>query len=194
MAREPKESVRERIVSSAEELFWRYGLKKVTVDEIAAHADVGKGTVYLHFESKEEIAVEIIRNYKQAVLAEQTEVASDQSLTALERLKQIVTLPIGAAHSRVRNSPMVAEMINEVKQQLSGRLLGLVDQEIALIANVLDSGNKSGEMHVEKVAETARRIKVLSLGYMPGSSVCPLVDDPAAELGNTVELVYNGLK
>ena len=52
-----KKEVRERIIATAVELFGRHGFENVTVDHIADVADVGKGTVYNYFETKEDIVV-----------------------------------------------------------------------------------------------------------------------------------------
>jgi AcrR family transcriptional regulator len=42
----------QRILDAAAELVLRWGSKRVTIEEVAKHAGVGKGTVYLHFESR----------------------------------------------------------------------------------------------------------------------------------------------
>jgi AcrR family transcriptional regulator len=55
-----KASTRERILTAACDLFGRRGIAAVTVDEIAAAADVGKGTVYNYFTAKEEIVVSFL--------------------------------------------------------------------------------------------------------------------------------------
>jgi len=52
-----KHAVRRRILSTAIQLFTRHGLDGVTIDEIAAAADVGKGTIYNYFAAKEDIVV-----------------------------------------------------------------------------------------------------------------------------------------
>jgi len=44
-------------MSTAIDLFSRRGLDAVTIDEIAAAADVGKGTIYNYFATKEDIVV-----------------------------------------------------------------------------------------------------------------------------------------
>ncbi|WP_369035970.1 MULTISPECIES: TetR/AcrR family transcriptional regulator [Streptomyces] len=46
-----------RILDSARELALEHGLRKVTIAEIAAAAAVGKGTVYLYWETKEDLFV-----------------------------------------------------------------------------------------------------------------------------------------
>ncbi|MFI7610633.1 TetR/AcrR family transcriptional regulator [Nonomuraea terrae] len=45
----------DRILDAAEELILRHGYRKVTVEDIAARAGVGKGTVYLHWRTKDEV-------------------------------------------------------------------------------------------------------------------------------------------
>jgi AcrR family transcriptional regulator len=48
---------RNKLVGSAIELFSQQGISETTVGQIAAHAAVGKGTVYHHFEAKEDMVV-----------------------------------------------------------------------------------------------------------------------------------------
>jgi len=52
-----KMAARTHILSTAIELFSRRGIDAVTIDEIAAAADVGKGTIYNYFATKEDIVV-----------------------------------------------------------------------------------------------------------------------------------------
>jgi AcrR family transcriptional regulator len=42
----------ERILDAAADLVLRWGYKRVTIEEVAKHAGIGKGTVYLHFRSR----------------------------------------------------------------------------------------------------------------------------------------------
>lgn len=52
-----KAAVRAKIIATAVELFSRHGLAEVTVEHIADVADVGKGTIYNYFATKEDIVV-----------------------------------------------------------------------------------------------------------------------------------------
>ncbi len=62
--RPPIPMLRERILRSARELFAENGFDHVPVDEIAAQAGVGKGSVYRQFSSKEELyTVAVIEGY-----------------------------------------------------------------------------------------------------------------------------------
>ncbi len=56
-----KQARRDSIVDAAEKLFFSKGFAPTTIDEIAAAAELSKGTIYLYFKNKEEIYIAIIR-------------------------------------------------------------------------------------------------------------------------------------
>jgi AcrR family transcriptional regulator len=64
-----KADTRARIIESAVTLFGQRGIEAVTVDEIAAAADVGKGTVYNYFGAKEDIVVAFLIELDRKALA-----------------------------------------------------------------------------------------------------------------------------
>jgi AcrR family transcriptional regulator len=49
-----------RILDAAEALLVAFGYRKVTIDEVAARAGVGKGTVYLYWPSKRELCAAVL--------------------------------------------------------------------------------------------------------------------------------------
>ena len=51
--------MRDRILEKTEELFIRYGIKRITMDEIAAQLGISKKTIYLSFTDKNELVAEI---------------------------------------------------------------------------------------------------------------------------------------
>jgi AcrR family transcriptional regulator len=59
----PRSRPRERIVTTAQDLFHRHGIRGVGVDAIAEAAGTNKMTLYRHFGSKDDLVVEYL-NYK----------------------------------------------------------------------------------------------------------------------------------
>jgi len=55
-----KEEKRSNIACSCKEILLQYGIKNLTISQIAKTAGVGKGTIYEYFENKEDIVFEII--------------------------------------------------------------------------------------------------------------------------------------
>jgi AcrR family transcriptional regulator len=63
-----RRDTRARLSQTALSLFERKGVEGVTIEEIAAAADVGKGTVYNYYRSKEDILVEFLHRIELGVL------------------------------------------------------------------------------------------------------------------------------
>jgi len=47
--------VKDRILQASEELFLKYGIKSITMDEIARHLAISKKTIYQYYQDKDEI-------------------------------------------------------------------------------------------------------------------------------------------
>ncbi len=62
-----KAAIRKRIIAEAIALFSRDGIADVSVDQIAEAADVGKGTIYNYFETKEDIVVAFLVSFEPEV-------------------------------------------------------------------------------------------------------------------------------
>jgi AcrR family transcriptional regulator len=67
----------ERILDAAAELVLRWGYKRVTIDEVARRAGIGKGTIYLHWRTSEALFL--------SMLARESLKMMDASLEAMRR-------------------------------------------------------------------------------------------------------------
>lgn len=67
----------DRILDTARELLLSWGYRRVTVDELARRAGVGKGTVYLHWRSREDVF--------HAVSAREAAAMADAIVAAVQR-------------------------------------------------------------------------------------------------------------
>jgi TetR/AcrR family transcriptional regulator, cholesterol catabolism regulator len=79
---------KEKLLRGAEELFMRYGLRSVSMDDIARHLGVSKKTIYQHFADKDEVVATVAKGHmlKQR---EQFDLIARQSRNAVEELVQI---------------------------------------------------------------------------------------------------------
>ena len=73
----------QEILAAALTLFRSDDWESVTVDEIARQAEVGKGTIYKHFASKDEIYAHLAMDFQRGILARFTEI--DSTLPVMER-------------------------------------------------------------------------------------------------------------
>lgn len=61
--------VRQRILETADRLFYQDGLRAVGIDRIIAEAGVAKMSLYKHFPSKDDLILAVLRYREEAVLA-----------------------------------------------------------------------------------------------------------------------------
>ncbi len=62
--------MKERILTAAEQLFWKYGVKSVTMEDIAKQLGISKKTIYQHFTDKEDILYQVIQEKINADMTE----------------------------------------------------------------------------------------------------------------------------
>ncbi|MFR9800730.1 TetR/AcrR family transcriptional regulator [Pseudonocardia sp. RS010] len=68
------EAAREdRLLDAAAGLLVRWGYQRVTIDEVARGAGIGKGTVYLHFRTKEALFLAVLLRSHRRVIARMAE-------------------------------------------------------------------------------------------------------------------------
>ena len=78
--------IKERIISSAEILFMRYGVRSVTMDDIAKELGISKKTIYIHFSDKNTI----VREVTSARLAKEREMVSELHKATLNPIEEII--------------------------------------------------------------------------------------------------------
>jgi len=62
MSEQTQNIKKQNILIAGKELFWKYGIKRVTVEEICSEASVSKMTFYKFFKNKRELAIAILDN------------------------------------------------------------------------------------------------------------------------------------
>jgi AcrR family transcriptional regulator len=83
----PRQVRADRILDVAADLMLRFGYKRVTVDDVAAKAEVGKGTVYQHWKTREELFTAVLmREFAAAIDEVVGTIRSDPQSALLQRL------------------------------------------------------------------------------------------------------------
>lgn len=79
--------IRERIIKGCDDLFLRYGLKSVTMDDIAAHVSVSKKTIYQHFSDKNELINLVAKTHMEQELKDIEEIVANSENAIDEMFK-----------------------------------------------------------------------------------------------------------
>ena len=186
--------VRQKILNAAEHRLWHFGYKKTTIDEIASDAGVGKGTVYLYFENKEDIGLAIMAQFKEQSLSEIEAIARDAHKSPQEKLTEMLQSPMLSAYRRCSESPETLELVIAIKPHIRKRLLPYVNQEHALLAEVLEEGNLMGAFDIPDTLRAARTLKTMCLGFLPPYPCASNQTEIASEIAEIVELTIRGLR
>ncbi len=81
----------QEILEAAREVFFEEGIHRATVDDVAARAEISKGTVYLYFQSKESILAHLLLEGLSTLLSQlETAYAPQEPLSAEQHLRQLV--------------------------------------------------------------------------------------------------------
>jgi AcrR family transcriptional regulator len=145
-----------RILNAALERFNHFGFVKTTVDEIARQAQVGKGTIYAYFKSKEEILLALVdREFTKGftLVAE----AMNQEKTALGKLKKMLQTSFDYFHKNKLVSKVMAMDPGLVLSVITEKNRAYQQLSIAGIQSILEQGEKEGvfrKVNTKKVAYT----------------------------------------
>lgn len=141
---------RARILKAAKEIFFRDGFADTNLDEVASRAEVGKGTLYRHFESKAELYVAVL-SVGGAAFEDAMREAADQGATALERLHSI-----GRFYRRywsehpeyffIFSVLHFQEFIGQLSPALLAEVRGIWERPLRRLEQVIADGVRSGEL------------------------------------------------
>jgi len=77
------------ILEAARRVMARYGMQGTTIDRVAEEAKVAKGTIYLYFDTKDELVnAAVIEGLRE--MAAETRALDDPSLPPLERIRRLI--------------------------------------------------------------------------------------------------------
>lgn len=93
----------ERILDAAAELLLRWGYKRVTIDDIAKQAEIGSGTIYLHWKTRDALfetlmmreAIAVWRELQLRILADPEEVLMHRMMRSM--LLIVMSRPLARA-------------------------------------------------------------------------------------------------
>lgn len=83
--------VQQRILEKAEELFLKFGVSKVTVDEIAAELGMSKKTLYKYFASKEAMLVTVMNSRRERIKGGIQRIIQSKDVDFIEKIAGLLT-------------------------------------------------------------------------------------------------------
>jgi len=174
-------------------LFSQFGLKKVTTDEIAKRARVSKATVYRYYRNKQDIFDDVVyleldhllSAITESVGSKRTAVSKLRSylLSKMSSLKELVVLLQVTRRAWSTQWPYGTALQNQI-----------LDRQKVIVADILEFGNKSGELRVRDVELTAY-LMVVSLQAIEFRWVFDSLEIPLEiYVDHMLDVIINGIR
>jgi len=183
--------LRERLFRSALALFASKGYAETTVEDITEAADVGKGTFFNYFPSKEHI----LMAFGEMQLAKLESVINEAQKSDRPMPEVLRTLVLRMTEEPIRNPAIVRALLqaNLTSVPVRGEMLRIHDQNRRLISRLIRHGQERGEirtdMPAEEIAQVWRQIVFGTLMFWS------LVGDETlvARIETAIRLLWGGI-
>lgn len=143
----------ELIEEAAVELFSRYGYERTSIEDIAKHLGIGKGSVYLEFRTKEEILMRVIEKYAvkiQSMMDERTDNIEGSPLEALKETFHMCALMVYDYVTRDIHTP---EALLYTSLQFKPRFSPFYVRKRQRVLKFLKRAAEAGEISLKKADE-----------------------------------------
>lgn len=165
----PKEAVKDAILDATDRLLARFGYRKMTVEDIAVEAGIGKGSIYLHFSSKEEVVLSHIDRIVDRLLERLKEIARSDA-TAAERLRLMLLNRVLFRFDSIQHyTQSLNDLLAALRPGLLRRRAEYFETEARIFAEVLTAGREAGEFSFDDDNATAHALLQATNGLLPYS-------------------------
>lgn len=189
-------SKEEQILDAAHPLFVRYGPRKTTIDDIAKAAGLGKGTIYLYFESKEQIFAASVRRNCEAFLdviergvSSESDVAAKLRVYVLGRFEifERMMKGYGGTPERFHEAHLIPEFRTTIAECMA--------RERRLLRGIIEQGIAAGAFKVSELDVAVETISTAVHGLITSSwNFEPSQLSVEQKVDALVDLLINGLK
>ena len=161
--------VKSALLDATDRLLSRNGYRKMTIDDLAAEVGIGKGSVYLHFTSKEDIALSHIDRIIERLKTRLAEIASRKT-SCERRLKEMLIERVIFRFDSVQHySQSLNDLLSKIRPSLLERRKRYFEEEARLFAGLVKEGIDAGEFAKVNVNDTARALLLATNSLLPYS-------------------------
>ncbi len=159
----------ELILDAADRLLARFGYKRMTVETLAKEAGIGKGTVYLSFESKAEVALACIDRMA-ARLLQRLHAISAADGPPEQRLHDMLIERVMHRFDYARpHSSSIDDLLGSIRLPLLRKRTEHFRAESGALTAVIDEGRRQGAFEVADPRVAAEAMVTATNALLPYS-------------------------
>ena len=133
----------ESIVSAAKKLFWKHGIRRVSIEEICQEAGVSKMTCYKHFSNKTAIAKYLIEDLFESGVKAYKEIYNSD-IPYEEKVKRILDMKMSNAHEM--SQELVDDIYKYHDEELFNSIENIKKKMITIYLDDFREAQKKGEI------------------------------------------------
>lgn len=160
---------RERVLDAADRLLAERGFARMTVEDLARAAGLGKGTVYLAFRSKEEVALGCIERMAARVLGRLRALAARPAPAPARLRAMLLARVLDRFDYARRHSASLDALLAASRARLLERRARQFAAEAAVFAAVVRDGARRGELRAVPRAGAADALVTATNALLPYS-------------------------
>src|SRR5687768_7977907 len=138
-------TTRDAILDATDRLLARYGYKKMTIDDLAKEVGIGKGSVYLHFTSKEEIVLSHIDRIIEQLKGKLAAIAESEEKPEERLRKMLRTRVLHRFESVQHYTQNLNDLLAAIRPRFLARREKYFTEESRIFAAVVEAGQQSGD-------------------------------------------------
>lgn len=147
---------RERILDAAVKVFAKHGYQEARVADVAKGAGVADGTIYLYFDSKEDLLVKLFEDRVERLLTHlRAELPKEAS--AVIRLRRVIELQLGILEEERELAHVLTVILRQSTKLMKEHAAPKFGEYLDAIAEVVASGQRSGELRADVSPHTVAR-------------------------------------
>lgn len=164
-----QKEVREAILDATDLLLSRYGYKKMTIDDLAKEVGIGKGSVYLHFTSKEEIVLSHIDRIVEQLKEKLLDIAKSGAPPDECVRKMLKTRVLHRFESVQHYTQNLNDLLAALRPQFLERRESYFEEEAQIFASVIEAGQKNQNFAQGNALEIATILILATNSLLPFS-------------------------
>jgi AcrR family transcriptional regulator len=139
----------------------------MTIDNLSREAGIGKGTVYLHFRSKEDVVLSHVDRIANRVVTELRVIAASDAPPAAKLSEMLVTRVMFRFDGVQHYSESMSEVLRDFRAALLQRREGYFEEEAKVLSGVLREGQRARAFRRHEAVATARTLILASNSLLP---------------------------
>ncbi len=188
-----REATRLRIMRVAASEFARLGFDQANINVIAEQAGIGKGTIYLYFENKRQLFLEMLRYIaKEQLAAIRTAIAPEGTIQ--QRLERLFRAFARLAEEESDNFNVYMSALYGVNRAFQTEATNLLREYVAVIALMLEESHVQGGFRPHDKEATALMVLSLTESYILSARVLGQTERVIIQQARPVaELILRGI-